>query len=71
MYDEKQAFPDTPWVFVYRMPVQTMMSHLDPRKGSGSGAPCLRSMRDPPAEVFVENVFFLSVPFITLRLRIV
>ena len=45
-----EAFPNTPFVFVYRQPVQTMMSHLDPLKGS-SGAPCLRSMRSPPAEV--------------------
>jgi hypothetical protein len=45
-----EAFPDTPWAFVYRQPVQTMMSHLDPLKGS-TGAPCLRSMRDPPEEV--------------------
>lgn len=45
-----EAFPDTPWMFVYRQPVQTMMSHLDPNKGS-AGAPCLRSMRDPPKEV--------------------
>ena len=46
-----QAFPDTPWAFIYRQPIQTMMSHLDPLKGSGGGAPCLRSMRDPPVEV--------------------
>jgi hypothetical protein len=45
-----EAFPNTPFVFVYRQPVQTMMSHLDPLKGS-FGAPCLRSMRNPPAEV--------------------
>lgn len=45
-----EAFPDTPFVFVYRQPVQTMMSHLDPLKGS-MGAPCLRSMRNPPDEV--------------------
>lgn len=45
-----EAFPDTPWMFVYRQPVQTMMSHLDPNKGS-AGAPCLRSMRDAPQEV--------------------
>jgi hypothetical protein len=42
-----KAFPNTSWIFVYRSPVQTMMSHLDPKKGV-SGAPCLRSMRDPP-----------------------
>ena len=45
-----EAFPNTPFVFVYRQPVQTMMSHLDPLKGS-MGAPCLRSMRNPPSEV--------------------
>eukprot|EP00596_Hydrurales_sp_CCMP1899_P003697 CAMPEP_0119045380 /NCGR_PEP_ID=MMETSP1177-20130426/39290_1 /TAXON_ID=2985 /ORGANISM="Ochromonas sp, Strain CCMP1899" /LENGTH=776 /DNA_ID=CAMNT_0007017035 /DNA_START=164 /DNA_END=2491 /DNA_ORIENTATION=+ len=44
------AFPNTPWAFIYRQPVQTMMSHLDPLKGT-AGAPCLRSMRDPPLEV--------------------
>lgn len=45
-----EAFPNTPWIFLYRHPVQTMMSHLDPRKNS-AGAPCLRSMRNPPEEV--------------------
>lgn len=45
-----EAFPDTPWAFVFRQPVQTMMSHLDPAKGSMS-APCLRSKRSPPPEV--------------------
>jgi hypothetical protein len=47
-----KAFPNTSWVFVYRSPVQTVMSHLDPKKEQ-SGAPCLRSMRDPPPEVCV------------------
>lgn len=45
-----EAFPETPWAFVFRQPVQTMMSHLDPAKGSNS-APCLRSKRSPPSEV--------------------
>ena len=36
-----EAFPNTPFVFVFRNSVQTMMSHLDPSKG-GSG-PCLRA----------------------------
>ena len=45
----RQAFPETPWVFVYRQPVQTMMSHVGKGK---SGAPCLRSKRSPPIEVF-------------------
>jgi hypothetical protein len=54
-----EAFPNTPFVFVYRQPVQTMMSHLDPLKGS-SGAPCLRSMRSPPAEVRETIAFAVS-----------
>jgi hypothetical protein len=45
-----EAFPDTPWAFVFRRPVQTMMSHLDPAKGMSS-APCLRSKRAPPQQV--------------------
>lgn len=45
-----EAFPETPFAFVYRDSVQTMMSHLDPRKGT-SGAPCLRSKRSPPGIV--------------------
>ena len=44
-----EAFPDTPWGFVYRKPVQTMMSQLDPDKGVGG--PCLRSMSAPPERV--------------------
>ncbi len=45
-----QAFPETAWAFVFRQPVQTMMSHLDPKKGTNA-APCLRSKRAPPTEV--------------------
>uniref|UniRef100_A0A7S2H7V9 Sulfotransferase domain-containing protein n=1 Tax=Octactis speculum TaxID=3111310 RepID=A0A7S2H7V9_9STRA len=43
------AFPDVPWTFVFREPVQVMMSHL---KGSGShaGAVCMRSRRSPTAK---------------------
>jgi hypothetical protein len=56
-----KAFPDTPWSFVFRQPVQTMMSHLDPQKGSSS-APCLRSKRSPPEEVaIISDVFILKV----------
>lgn len=37
---------------MFRQPVQTMMSHLDPQKGGGAGgAPCLRSKRSPSPEV--------------------
>ncbi len=47
-----EAFPEVPWGFVYRHPVQTMMSQLDPDKGVGG--PCLRSMSNPPARVQKE-----------------
>lgn len=40
----RQAFPNVPWAFVFREPVQVMMSHM---KGSGSGAVCLRSKSNP------------------------
>mmetsp|Transcript_1970 Transcript_1970/g.4608 ORF Transcript_1970/g.4608 Transcript_1970/m.4608 type:complete len:546 (-) Transcript_1970:110-1747(-) len=46
-----EAFPEVPWVFVYRQPVQTMMSHMDPRKDNNGNAPCMRSKRRPPKEV--------------------
>lgn len=45
-----EAFPNTPWIFLFRQPVQTMMSHVSPDKGGGN-APCLRSMYDPPDEI--------------------
>ena len=45
-----EAFPETPFAFVYRNSVQTMMSHMDPNKGSFN-APCLRSKRAPPPDV--------------------
>lgn len=56
----KQAFPDVPWAFVYRQPVQTMMSHMDPDKNNQGNAPCMRSKRNPPQDVS-ENpaVFFV------------
>jgi len=45
------AFPETPWIFVYRDPVQTMMSHF--KNGVGNG-PCLRAQRHaPPATLAV------------------
>ena len=39
------AFPETPWLFVYREPVQVMMSHF--KHGAGRNAPCLREHRRP------------------------
>lgn len=44
-----EAFPETPWAFVYRQPVQTMMSQVGP--GKPSGGPCLRSKHERPAEI--------------------
>lgn len=40
------AFPATPWIFLYREPVQVMMSHF--KRGSAArSAPCLREHRRP------------------------
>ncbi|CAM9475527.1 unnamed protein product, partial [Laminaria digitata] len=49
----RQAFPNTPWIFVYRDPVPVMMSLLgfkggELRGGPSSSTPCLRSKRSPP-----------------------
>jgi len=41
-----EAFPTVPWIFVYRDPVQVMMSHL--RQGLTS-ANCVRQLRDIPS----------------------
>lgn len=38
-----QAFPDVPWIFIFRKPVQVMMSHMDPRALLVGEPPCLRS----------------------------
>ena len=44
----QRAFPATPWMFVYREPVQVMMSHL----ASGyRRANCLRSLSRPPPSI--------------------
>jgi hypothetical protein len=50
------AFPLVPWIFVYRDPVQTMMSHMDPEKlkqirGGMPKAVCLRGKRRPPHDL--------------------
>ena len=52
-----KAFPDVPWVFVYRAPVETMVSHMGGGPGLGiEGAvartkvgnpPCLRAQHSP------------------------
>jgi hypothetical protein len=42
------AFPKTPYLMVYREPVQVMMSHL---KGNIRNANCVRQRRSPPAAV--------------------
>jgi hypothetical protein len=40
-----EAFPDTPWIYVYREPVQIMMSQL---ANGESRANCVRQLRDVP-----------------------
>lgn len=40
------AFPATPWIFLYREPVQVMMSHFK-RGPAARSAPCLREHRRP------------------------
>lgn len=46
----KTAFPNVPWLFVYRDPVQVMMSHFkdDPTM---SHAICTRNQHNPPPDV--------------------
>ena len=46
----KTAFPNVPWLFVYRDPVQVMMSHFkdDPTM---SHAICTRAQHNPPPDV--------------------
>jgi hypothetical protein len=43
----QQAFPTTPWMFVYRDPVQVMMSYLS-EGTDGRNANCVRPQRHPP-----------------------
>ena len=51
----REALPFTPWIFVYRNPVQTMMSHLDPEKiGKNTKhimAVCTKAKRNPPGDL--------------------
>ena len=51
----REALPSTPWIFVYRNPVQTMMSHLDPEKigrhTKNIMAVCTKAKRHPPADL--------------------
>jgi hypothetical protein len=48
----QEAFPDTPWLFVYREPVQVMMSHM---KDGVHRANCVRSQTSPPK--IVREIF--------------
>jgi len=43
-----EAFPTTPFIFVYREPVQVMMSHF--KNGNGRSAPCVREHVRPRKE---------------------
>ena len=51
----QKAFPDVPWIFIFRDPVQTMMSHLDPSKvrveNGRAAAVCTKGQRHPPVDL--------------------
>ena len=44
----QKAFPKIPWIFVYRDPVEVMMSHIG--AGDSRSAVCLRTQHNPPQE---------------------
>lgn len=46
-----KAFPHTPWVYLFRDPVEIMVSHLGSDPSNARQPPCLRSKRRPPPEV--------------------
>ena len=49
----RKAFPKVPWIFVYRDPVQVMMSHLKgypQNKHAFARANCLRTLRSRPKD---------------------
>jgi len=46
-----EAFPDTPWIFVFREPVQVLMSHFKGGPRHTSRAKCAQHYARPPAIV--------------------
>lgn len=46
----QRAFPETPWMFIYRDPVQVMMSHIKDDPGLKK-AICVRSRPRPPQDI--------------------
>lgn len=50
IHNLREAFPDVPWIFVYRDPVQVMMSHI-PSELSIRMAVCTRSKRFPSLQL--------------------
>lgn len=57
MQSFRTAFPSTPWMFLYREPVQVMMSHLDRfSEDSISNAICVKSKKkSPQIRAFVKR----------------
>ena len=47
----QRAFPETPWIFVFRTPVEVMVSHIGAKLKRGNNAPCLRSRYSRDAAV--------------------
>lgn len=43
MHIALEAFPTTPWIFLFRQPLQVLVSHME----GGGFAPCLRSRNNP------------------------
>ncbi|EGD76785.1 hypothetical protein PTSG_08136 [Salpingoeca rosetta] len=42
-----EAFPEVPWMFVYRDPVEVMASHFKQKVPAGAKVPCLRAKNSP------------------------
>ncbi len=47
----QEAFPEQPWIFVYRDPVQVVMSHIKDDPLLKGKANCMRSKPSPPPEI--------------------
>eukprot|EP00056_Hartaetosiga_gracilis_P013551 m.225597 g.225597 ORF g.225597 m.225597 type:complete len:775 (+) comp13860_c0_seq31:68-2392(+) len=48
-----EAFPNTPWIYLFRNPVEVMMSHLS--RGKSMSAPCLRRMQSKKYSNFLRE----------------
>ena len=51
MHIALEAFPTTPWIFLFRQPLQVLVSHME----GGGFAPCLRSRNSPKLKSEVNS----------------